>query len=73
MLSLKRHLTEAVSESVYVTKDSLTALVQSYHSNLQDVTRPLRYSWSSESQGKVMTFSPPPDGTFLSLIVISVG
>ncbi|XP_056886026.1 evC complex member EVC-like isoform X1 [Takifugu flavidus] len=48
--SFKRHLTEAVSESVYVTKDSLTALVQSYHSNLQDVTKPLRHSWSSKSQ-----------------------
>ncbi|KAM7422182.1 hypothetical protein PAMA_010314 [Pampus argenteus] len=36
---LKRHLTEAASESVYVTKDSLTALVRSYYSNLQDITK----------------------------------
>ncbi|XP_068450578.1 evC complex member EVC isoform X2 [Clinocottus analis] len=31
------HLTEAASESVYVTKDSLTALVQSYYSHLKDI------------------------------------
>ncbi|XP_044204715.1 ellis-van Creveld syndrome protein [Thunnus albacares] len=39
---LKRHLTEAASESVYVTKDSLTALVQSYYSHLQDITKKLQ-------------------------------
>uniref|UniRef100_A0A8C2WPI2 Ellis-van Creveld syndrome protein n=1 Tax=Cyclopterus lumpus TaxID=8103 RepID=A0A8C2WPI2_CYCLU len=34
---LKRHLTEAASESVYVTKGSLAALVQSYYSHLKDI------------------------------------
>ncbi|XP_069567404.1 evC complex member EVC [Brachyistius frenatus] len=38
----KHHLTEAASESVYVTKDSLTALVQSYYSHLQDITKKLQ-------------------------------
>ncbi|XP_051931742.1 evC complex member EVC isoform X2 [Hippocampus zosterae] len=38
----KRHLTEAASESVYVTKDSLTALVQTYYSHLQDIAQKLR-------------------------------
>ncbi|XP_019737002.1 ellis-van Creveld syndrome protein isoform X2 [Hippocampus comes] len=38
----KHHLTEAASESVYVTKDSLTALVQTYYSNLQDIAQKLR-------------------------------
>ncbi|XP_029948182.1 ellis-van Creveld syndrome protein [Salarias fasciatus] len=36
---LKRHLTEAAAESVYVTKDSLAALVQSYYSALEDITK----------------------------------
>ncbi|XP_061147154.1 evC complex member EVC [Syngnathus typhle] len=39
---LKRHLTEAASESVYVTKDSLTALVQSYYASLQDIAQKLQ-------------------------------
>ncbi|XP_056294234.1 evC complex member EVC isoform X2 [Pseudoliparis swirei] len=34
---LKSHLTEAASESVYVTKDSLAALVQSYYCHLEDI------------------------------------
>ncbi|CAN9512397.1 unnamed protein product [Ophioblennius macclurei] len=38
---LKHHLTEAAAESVYVTKDSLTALVQSYYSNLEDIVKTL--------------------------------
>uniref|UniRef100_H3D092 Uncharacterized protein n=1 Tax=Tetraodon nigroviridis TaxID=99883 RepID=H3D092_TETNG len=46
--SFKHHLTEAVSESVYVTKDSLTALIQSYHSNLQDIIK--CHDWSSQDQ-----------------------
>ncbi|XP_026202447.1 ellis-van Creveld syndrome protein isoform X2 [Anabas testudineus] len=43
---LKRHLIEAVSESVYVTKDSLTELVQSYYSRLQDITKKLQQDQS---------------------------
>ncbi|KAJ4926717.1 hypothetical protein JOQ06_014464 [Pogonophryne albipinna] len=39
---LKRHLTETASESVYVTKDSLTVLVQSYYSHLQDIINKLQ-------------------------------
>ncbi|KAG7494061.1 ellis-van Creveld syndrome protein [Solea senegalensis] len=37
--SLKHHLMETASESVYMTKNSLCALVQRYYSHLQDVTR----------------------------------
>ncbi|XP_037346801.2 evC complex member EVC isoform X1 [Pungitius pungitius] len=36
---LKSHLTEAASESVYVTKDSLTAMVQSYYAHLKDIIK----------------------------------
>uniref|UniRef100_A0A3Q1EFI9 EvC ciliary complex subunit 1 n=1 Tax=Acanthochromis polyacanthus TaxID=80966 RepID=A0A3Q1EFI9_9TELE len=43
---LKRHLTEAVAESVYVTKDSLTSLVESYFSHLQDITKKLQQDHS---------------------------
>ncbi|XP_041672290.1 ellis-van Creveld syndrome protein isoform X2 [Cheilinus undulatus] len=39
---LKHHLIEAASESVYITKDSLTALVQSYYSHLQDIIKQLQ-------------------------------
>ncbi|XP_030585486.1 ellis-van Creveld syndrome protein isoform X1 [Archocentrus centrarchus] len=48
--SLKHHLTEAAAESVYLTKDSLTSLVQSYYSHLQDITRQLRQDESSINQ-----------------------
>lgn len=44
---LKRHLTETASESVYVTKDSLTALVQSYYSHLQDIIKKLQQDQTS--------------------------
>ncbi|XP_078104190.1 evC complex member EVC [Sander vitreus] len=44
---LKHHLTEAASESVYVTKDSLTALVQSYYSHLQDIIKKLQQDQSN--------------------------
>ncbi|XP_059184914.1 evC complex member EVC [Centropristis striata] len=47
---LKHHLTEAASESVYVTKDSLTALVQSYYSHLQDIIRKLQDDHSNINQ-----------------------
>lgn len=39
--NMKCHLTEAASESVYLTKDSLTALVKKYYSQLQDITKKL--------------------------------
>ncbi|XP_056242391.1 evC complex member EVC [Seriola aureovittata] len=45
--SLKHHLIEAASESVYVTKDSLTAHVRSYYSNLQDVAKKLQQDQSN--------------------------
>uniref|UniRef100_A0A4W6C0P0 EvC ciliary complex subunit 1 n=1 Tax=Lates calcarifer TaxID=8187 RepID=A0A4W6C0P0_LATCA len=45
--NLKHHLIEAASESVYVTKDSLTALVQNYYSHLQDITKKLQQDHSS--------------------------
>ncbi|XP_053294160.1 evC complex member EVC [Pleuronectes platessa] len=48
--SLKHHLIEAVSESVYVTKDSLTTLVQSYYSQLQDVTKKLQQDTQNKDQ-----------------------
>ncbi|XP_032368604.1 ellis-van Creveld syndrome protein [Etheostoma spectabile] len=44
---LKNHLIEAASESVYVTKDSLTALVQSYYSHLQDIIKKLQQDQSN--------------------------
>ncbi|XP_042351685.1 ellis-van Creveld syndrome protein [Plectropomus leopardus] len=47
---LKHHLTEAASESVYVTKDSLTALVQSYYSHLQDIIKKLQQDQSNINQ-----------------------
>ncbi|XP_071350381.1 evC complex member EVC [Trachinotus anak] len=45
--SLKHHLIEAASESVYVTKDSLTALVRSYYSHLRDVAKKLQQDQSN--------------------------
>ncbi|KAM4588766.1 evC complex member EVC [Odontesthes bonariensis] len=45
--SLKHHLTEAAAESVYVTKDSLTELVQSYYSHLQNITSKLQQDQSN--------------------------
>ncbi|XP_034548695.1 ellis-van Creveld syndrome protein-like [Notolabrus celidotus] len=47
---LKRHLIVAASESVYVTKDSLTALVQTYHSHLQDIIKQLTQDQSNAHQ-----------------------
>ncbi|KAM9860081.1 evC complex member EVC [Aulostomus maculatus] len=44
---LKHHLTEAASECVYVTKDSLTALVQSYYSQQQDIVKKLQQNQSN--------------------------
>ncbi|XP_029906468.1 ellis-van Creveld syndrome protein isoform X2 [Myripristis murdjan] len=49
---LKRHLIEVASESVYVTKDSLTALVQSYYSHIQDITKTLQQEQSNINQGE---------------------
>uniref|UniRef100_A0A674DYL4 EvC ciliary complex subunit 1 n=1 Tax=Salmo trutta TaxID=8032 RepID=A0A674DYL4_SALTR len=40
----KSQLTEVVSESVYVTRDSLSALVTSYYSQIQDITKGLQHS-----------------------------
>uniref|UniRef100_A0A8C7V5Y8 EvC ciliary complex subunit 1 n=1 Tax=Oncorhynchus mykiss TaxID=8022 RepID=A0A8C7V5Y8_ONCMY len=37
-------LTEVASESVYVTRDSLSALVTSYYSQIQDITKGLQHS-----------------------------
>ncbi|XP_040888926.1 ellis-van Creveld syndrome protein [Toxotes jaculatrix] len=48
--SLKHHLIEAAPESVYMTKDSLSALVQSYYSHLQDVTKKLQQAKSNTNQ-----------------------
>ncbi|XP_049894027.1 evC complex member EVC [Epinephelus moara] len=47
---LKQHLTEAASESVYVTKDSLTALVQSYYSHVQDIIKKIQQDESNVNQ-----------------------
>lgn len=43
---------EAASESVYVTKDSLTGLVQSYYSNLQDIMKMLEQDEDNIKQGE---------------------
>ncbi|XP_077582558.1 evC complex member EVC [Stigmatopora nigra] len=40
--SMKNHLAEAASESVYVTKDSLAALIQSYYLSMQDIAKKLQ-------------------------------
>ncbi|XP_034022936.1 ellis-van Creveld syndrome protein isoform X2 [Thalassophryne amazonica] len=47
---LKCRLIEAVSESVYVTRDSLSALVQSYYSHLHNITRNLQHELSNITQ-----------------------
>nr|XP_046240304.1 ellis-van Creveld syndrome protein isoform X2 [Scatophagus argus] len=47
---LKRHLIEAASESVYVTKDSLTSLVRSYNSHLQDIMKNFQLDESNINQ-----------------------
>ncbi|KAK5600486.1 hypothetical protein CRENBAI_017478 [Crenichthys baileyi] len=41
-LSMKHHLIEAAAESVYLTKDSLSALVQIYYSDLRDISSNLQ-------------------------------
>ncbi|XP_078804268.1 evC complex member EVC isoform X2 [Oryzias latipes] len=51
--SLKHHLTEASAQSVYLTKDSLTALVQSYYSRLKDVSRKMQpFNTNQETSGR---------------------
>ncbi|KAM9409033.1 evC complex member EVC [Pholidichthys leucotaenia] len=47
---LKSHLMEAAAESVYLTKDSLTVLVQSYYSQLQDITKKLQQDQAGTNQ-----------------------
>ncbi|XP_028302818.1 ellis-van Creveld syndrome protein isoform X2 [Gouania willdenowi] len=47
---LKHHLTEAAAESVYITKDSLTSLVQNYYSQLQDINHRLMQDESNSNQ-----------------------
>ncbi|XP_056462681.1 evC complex member EVC-like isoform X2 [Gadus chalcogrammus] len=47
---LKHHLAEVASESVYLTKDSLSALVQGYYSHMEDVTTRLQEEQSSTRQ-----------------------
>ncbi|KAM6928132.1 evC complex member EVC [Xenentodon cancila] len=49
-VSLKHNLMEEVAESVYVTKDSLTSLVQSYYSRLRDITSKLQQDQSNINQ-----------------------
>ncbi|XP_013865106.1 ellis-van Creveld syndrome protein isoform X2 [Austrofundulus limnaeus] len=44
------YLTEAAAESVYVTKDSLAALVRSYYSHLQDISSKLEQDLSDVNQ-----------------------
>ncbi|XP_029358357.1 ellis-van Creveld syndrome protein [Echeneis naucrates] len=45
--NLKHHLIEAASESVYMTKDSLTALVRSYYSQIHDIAKKLQQDQSN--------------------------
>ncbi|KAE8298129.1 Ellis-van Creveld syndrome protein DWF-1 [Larimichthys crocea] len=47
---LKHHLLEAASESVYMTKDSLSALVQSYYSHMQNIIQKLQQDPSNINQ-----------------------
>uniref|UniRef100_A0A8C5CA64 Ellis-van Creveld syndrome protein n=1 Tax=Gadus morhua TaxID=8049 RepID=A0A8C5CA64_GADMO len=48
--SFNHHLAEVASESVYLTKDSLSALVQGYYSHMEDVTTRLQEEQSSTRQ-----------------------
>ncbi|XP_027859383.1 ellis-van Creveld syndrome protein homolog isoform X1 [Xiphophorus couchianus] len=48
-LGLKHHLTEAAAESVYLTKDSLRALVHIYYSDLRDISSNLQLDQSNIS------------------------
>ncbi|XP_056130424.1 evC complex member EVC [Lampris incognitus] len=45
--SCKCHLTEVASESVYVTKDNVSALVQNYYSHIKEITRKLQQDLSN--------------------------
>lgn len=47
---MKRHLTEAATESVYLTKDSLITLVQSYYSQLEEIIKKLQKNQSNINQ-----------------------
>ncbi|XP_067360372.1 evC complex member EVC [Channa argus] len=50
---LRHRLIQAATESVYVTKDSLIALVQKYYSHLQDITKKLRQDESNIKQAVI--------------------
>lgn len=50
-ISYQVHLTEAASESVYMTKDALTALVKRYHSQLEAITKKLQQDQPNLSTG----------------------
>ncbi|KAK2862378.1 hypothetical protein Q5P01_001911 [Channa striata] len=50
---LRLHLIQAAAESVYVTKDSLIALVQRYYSHLRDVTKGLQPHQSNVKQAVI--------------------
>ncbi|XP_024125412.1 ellis-van Creveld syndrome protein isoform X2 [Oryzias melastigma] len=51
--SSKHHLTESSAQSVYLTKDSLTALVQNYYSRLKDISRKLNpFNTNHEMSGR---------------------
>ncbi|RVE72384.1 hypothetical protein OJAV_G00039960 [Oryzias javanicus] len=51
--SSKHHLTESSAQSVYLTKDSLTALVQNYYSRLKDISRKLNpFNTNQEMSGR---------------------
>ncbi|KAM3621069.1 uncharacterized protein V6R79_005514 [Siganus canaliculatus] len=47
---VKRHLIEAATESVYLTKDSLITLVQSYYSQLEEIIKKLQKNQSNINQ-----------------------
>ncbi|XP_043978240.1 ellis-van Creveld syndrome protein homolog isoform X2 [Gambusia affinis] len=46
-VTMKHHLTEAAAESVYLTKDSLRALVHIYYSDLRDISSNLQLDQSN--------------------------
>ena len=77
---LQHHLAEVASESVYLTKDSLSALVQGYYSHMEDVTTRLQEEQSStrqsvrgEVEGSTHTHAHYAVHNIFQLVLFSVG
>lgn len=51
---LQNHLIEAAAESVYLTKDSLSALVEIYYSDLWDISNNLQLDQLNMNYGMII-------------------